>query len=335
MEAREVGVSTTSVMIPQDCFILAPGSVASVQGAINEVAVSKTRARSIRGSRITMSSSKLTIVGLCEDQSKVRITVRGGDHQKTLREVLPPLGLLLIDDTADGAELDIEVDLGINSVGAGQGLVQHLYIDGVEEHGGIVRARSVIGHHVASRLQTLIPVHAAVIEFGGHLVVLPGNSRSGKSSFCVAAHALGHTVVSDEYALVDPSNGLTSGWTRPVHVRGSGGTTGVDIARSISPREISLVAAVHYAESDPRMERISSGEVVTALLANTVCARLRPDDSFSAAVAVAKEATGIGGVRPDAPAAVEVMGWFLLEHILTRAEGSDTERTGPGSGSEI
>ena len=244
------------------------------------------------------------------------------------------MGLHLTNGTADGAELDIEVNVGIDSVGAGQGLVVRLYIDGVEEPGGIVRARSVIGHHVASRLQTLIPVHAAVVEFGGHLVVLPGISHSGKSSFCVAAHALGHTVVSDEYALVDPSSGLTSGWTRPVHVRGSGETIGVHIARSISPRKISLVAAVRYADSHPSMERISSGEVVKALLANTVCAQLRPEDSFAAAVAVAKEATGIGGVRPDAPAAVEILGQFLTQHILTRAEGSDPERPGPASRSE-
>jgi hypothetical protein len=164
----------------------------------------------------------------------------------------------------------------------------------------------------AERLAGLVAVHSAVITRlpGGPAVLVPGSSGSGKSSLCVAAAEAGALVLSDEFALVDPSTGLVTGWNRPVRVRRpEGGVERIALACASGPVEVGLIALVTY-EPGPvghRWGPVSAADAVVGLLANTVCAKSRPDESLDAALAVARTTTAVGGVRGEAAAEIAAL----------------------------
>ena len=70
----------------------------------------------------------------------------------------------------------------------------------------------------AHRLSRLVAVHAAVIGWHGRALVVPAVSGGGKSTLSLAAHQVGASVMSDEYALIDPETGFVTGWHRPVRI---------------------------------------------------------------------------------------------------------------------
>lgn len=156
------------------------------------------------------------------------------------------------------------------------------------------------------RLPHLVAVHAAVLARDGVAVLVPASSGAGKSTLAVAAAAAGADVLSDEYALVDPDTGLVTGWPRPVRVRRADGTEErLDLAVGSDPLPVGLVAAVAYEPGGTSAwTPLSSSEIVLELLANTICARTRPDSSLDAAMAVARHAQGVRGKRGDATEAL-------------------------------
>ena len=156
------------------------------------------------------------------------------------------------------------------------------------------------------RLPHLVAVHAAVIARQGVALLVPASSGAGKSTLTVAAAEAGAEVLSDEYALIDPDTGLVTGWPRPVRVRGADGTEErLDLAVESEPLPVGLVAAVAYEPGTSNAwTPIAGSEIVLELLANTICARTRPDSSLDAAMAVARRAQGVKGVRGGAAEAL-------------------------------
>lgn len=175
------------------------------------------------------------------------------------------------------------------------------------------RLESDLALFTMEHLSRLVAVHAALLVVDGTGVVLPGPSFAGKSTLALAAAEAGVHVVSDEYTLVDPESGLVSGVTRPVRRRREGGVERVPCARPTAPVAVSLVAVLSFEGAGPSpspvagLSAISAGEIVMALLANTVCASVRPEDSLRAAVSVARTATGIGGTRGEAAGLVAAL----------------------------
>ena len=189
-------------------------------------------------------------------------------------------------------------------------------VDGLPSWGGWERVESELALFAAERLTGLVAVHAAVVVRGSKALLVPGASGVGKSSLCVAAANAGAQVLSDEYALVDPTTGLVTGWRRPVRVRREGG--GVDrfdltVASASVP--VGLVALVKH---DPVAGRswapINGAGAVLGLLANTVCAQSRPDESLDAALAIARSAAAVSGTRGEAAHAVVDLLSLLDEH---------------------
>lgn len=67
------------------------------------------------------------------------------------------------------------------------------------------RVESELALFAAERLAGQVAVHSAAIAMRGRVLLVPGPTGVGKSSLCAAAAAeAGATVLSDEYALVDP-----------------------------------------------------------------------------------------------------------------------------------
>lgn len=176
---------------------------------------------------------------------------------------------------------------------------------------GWERLESDLTLFAAERIAGRVAVHAGVLALEGRVVVLPGSSLSGKSTLCAAAQARGLTVLSDEYALIDPRTGLIEGWPRPIRLRvGSGGwsPSRLPVARS-APLPAALVAALAYDPGTHQvpLARLSPAEVVLTVLAHAVCAQTRPHEAFSAALAVSRTAQGVSGTRGDADAALDAM----------------------------
>jgi hypothetical protein len=136
----------------------------------------------------------------------------------------------------------------------------------------------------------------------------------GKSTLCVAAADAGARVLSDEYALVDLSTGLVTGWQRPVRVRlERGGVERRDIAVASEPVPVGLVAVLAFdGSAEPAIASITPAEAAIELMDNTVCARSRPDMSLDAALVVARSARSVKGSRAEAAVAISEL-FGLLE----------------------
>jgi hypothetical protein len=160
-----------------------------------------------------------------------------------------------------------------------------------------------------AELEHLVPVHAAVVARGGAALLLPAASGSGKSTLTAAAARAGATVLSDEYALVDPDSGLVTGWPRPIRLRRPDGTEErVDLARSTDPVPVGVVASLTFQpDAGNDWTPVGASEAVLDLLANTIVARTRPDAAFDAALAVTRRAHAVKGTRGDADAAVTAL----------------------------
>lgn len=139
--------------------------------------------------------------------------------------------------------------------------------------------RAYIALHAPNR----IFVHAGVVAHGGHAMVIPGLSFSGKTTLVAALIRAGATYYSDEYAPLD-EHGRVHPYPKPLSLRDHrqvqhdhdieslGGVAGEE------PLPIRLVVATTYspgAQWAPR--QLSPGEGVLALLSHTVAAQTRAE----------------------------------------------------------
>jgi hypothetical protein len=152
-------------------------------------------------------------------------------------------------------------------------------------------------------------VHAGVVGWRGRAILLPGQSRSGKTTLVGELVRAGASYLSDEFAPLD-ERGRVHPFAKPLTVRGP---NGCDLhARRVNaaelgsacfarPLPIGLVALTRFQPGAAwRPRALTPGQAVLGLLAHTVPARLRPEaclDVLSRAVA---GAIGLGGPRGDA-----------------------------------
>jgi len=74
-------------------------------------------------------------------------------------------------------------------------------------------------------------VHSAVVEKAGRAAILAGPPGSGKSTLCAALLARGWRLLSDEFALLDPSRGRLLPMPRPVALKNKS----IDLAAEMLP----------------------------------------------------------------------------------------------------
>jgi hypothetical protein len=246
--------------------------------------------------------------GVADDGAVVSVEVPA-DLAHLLDPRWPPLGLARLDAGRDaGRDADPPRPparhLAI-TVGPATGDAT-LTVDGEASHGGWDRLESELAIFAAERLAGLVAVHAAVVVHRRRTLVLPGASGVGKSTLCVAAAALGASVLTDEYALVEPATGRVTGWPRPVRLRRRDGTVDrIDLTVPSPPAAVHLVALLtHDAAAGSAWQPVAAADAVLGLLANTVCARSRPDESLDAALAIGRSARVVAGTRGEATAAI-------------------------------
>ena len=76
-----------------------------------------------------------------------------------------------------------------------------------------------INWQVSKRLPRYLQVHAAVVQYGGSGVMLPGQPRSGKSTLTAALMTRGWRYLSDEFALIDPETKLLHPFPRALCIK--------------------------------------------------------------------------------------------------------------------
>ena len=152
-------------------------------------------------------------------------------------------------------------------------------------------------------------VHAGVVGWKGRAIVLPGRSRSGKTTLVAELVGIGAQYLSDEFAVLD-RRGRAHPFLKPLSIRGPGGCDLHARARraedlggtcATQPLPVGLVVfAEHRPGARWRPERLTPGRAVLEMLAHTVPARLRPDDSLLALERAVRGATVLKGERGEA-----------------------------------
>lgn len=174
--------------------------------------------------------------------------------------------------------------------------------------------------HIAANARDWIFVHAGVVAADAAAIVLPGPSFSGKTTLVRALLERGASYLSDEYAVLDPQ-GRVHPYPRRLSIRGESGdepserhARELGASAETGPQRVTLVAVLPYRpQARSSWEQISRARAAVALLANTVPAQARPQDSLRALASAVADATLIGGERGEAAAAAEL----LLEELAT------------------
>jgi HprK-related kinase A len=85
-----------------------------------------------------------------------------------------------------------------------------------------------------------VMVHAAVVEREGRALLLPGHPGVGKSTLCAALVSVGWRLLSDEVALIEPTDGRLRPIARPISLKNHS----IEIIRRFAPGMIFGPAAV-------------------------------------------------------------------------------------------
>jgi hypothetical protein len=174
--------------------------------------------------------------------------------------------------------------------------------------------------HVALHAPDRIFVHAGAVGYRGRAILIPGRSFSGKTTLVSELLHAGASYYSDEYAILDDT-GMVHPYAKPLSLRleeGSDWQTDRSVAdfggvAGVDPLPVALIVSAQYrVGADWQPERLTSGDGALELLANTVPAQERPEQSLLAIRRAVERATILKGDRGEAAAVAP----RLLELVL-------------------
>jgi hypothetical protein len=187
---------------------------------------------------------------------------------------------------------------------------------------------SEIRQSVAAEARERVFVHAGVVGWRGRAIVVPGRSRSGKTTLVAELVKAGAEYYSDEFAVLDAA-GRVHPFPKPLSVRGEGGCdlhAQRQSAEEIGgvcgrePLSVGLVVLTTYrpgASWSPRHP--SAGQAVLEMLAHTVPARLRPEDSLASLGRAVEAAAVLEGERGEAQElAGRLLAWMEAPEEFSR-----------------
>jgi hypothetical protein len=179
---------------------------------------------------------------------------------------------------------------------------------------------SEIRQAVAAESRRRVFVHAGVVGWRGRAIVIPGRSRSGKTTLVAELVRAGADYYSDEFAVLD-RGGRVSPFPKPLSIRGPGGCDVHARQRTVEelggvrgqrPLRVGLVVLTdHSPGARWRPERLSAGRAVLEMLSHTVPARLRPEACLEALDRAVAGALVLRGVRGEArDTARRILAWL-------------------------
>jgi hypothetical protein len=157
-------------------------------------------------------------------------------------------------------------------------------------------------------------VHAGVVEWKGQAIVIPGKSMSGKSTLTAELVRAGATYYSDEYAVLD-ERGRVHPYPRQLGLRLPGTDEQTKVRAEelggrvgSKPLPVGMVVVSQYHEGARwRPRKLSAGQGALEVLANTVPARTRPEQSLSSIQQAVTSARIFKGRRGDAKETAELI----------------------------
>jgi hypothetical protein len=190
---------------------------------------------------------------------------------------------------------------------------------------------SEIRQSVAARAERRTFVHAGVVGWRGRAIVIPGRSRSGKTTLVAELVKAGALYLSDEFAVLD-GRGRVHPFAKPLSIRGASGcdrhaqawrAEELGGACATGPLPVGLVVLTeHRPGASWRPERLSAGQAVIEMLAHTVPARLRPEASLASLGRAVERATVLKGARGDARELAEVLLRCVEEKVSVPRRGT-------------
>jgi hypothetical protein len=175
---------------------------------------------------------------------------------------------------------------------------------------------SEIRYGVATAAPRRTFVHAGVVGWKGRAIVVPGPSRSGKTTLVAALVKAGASYLSDEYAVLDV-HGRVHPFPKPLSVRSPSGcdrhaarvpaeALGARVASRSLP--VGLVAiTAHRPGASWAPVRATRAGAVLELLRHTASARLRPQAALAALDAATERALVLVGERGEADEAARAI----------------------------
>jgi hypothetical protein len=193
---------------------------------------------------------------------------------------------------------------------------------------------SEIRQSVAAGAQRRTFVHAGAVGWRGRAIVIPGRSRSGKTTLVAELVKAGASYLSDEFAVLD-ARGRVHPFAKPLSIRGASGCDrharphrveelGGRSARAALPVGL-VVLTEHRPGSAWRPERLTAGQGILEMLAHTVPARLRPEASLASLEAAVAGATVLRGPRGEAGDLAETL-LRTIEHGVAACRDGAGER---------
>jgi len=213
---------------------------------------------------------------------QIELTLGDPGLESAVREILPP-GRRLCAPTSSAARFGLwpAEDDEYEATFQGAPIVEHASLSVA-----LTLLDSEIRLFVAAQAPDRVFVHAGVIALDGRALLIPGESFSGKTTLVAALVDAGASYYSDEYAVLD-EDGLVHPYRRPLRLRAAGGvtpghrvTTDPGSARA-EPVALGAIALTRYRpgfEWKPR--RVSRGQALVALMAHTIPALARPEESM-------------------------------------------------------
>jgi len=150
-------------------------------------------------------------------------------------------------------------------------------------------------------------IHAGVVAVGGHAILLPGASHSGKSTLVSALVRAGAEYGSDEFAAVD-QRGRVRPWARWLGMRRSGQPDeridprhlGARIMADDVPVGTIVFTSFQDAGAEVNLQPVAAGHAALRMLAHCLTARARTAPTLSALRGLAVSARAFESPRSGA-----------------------------------
>jgi hypothetical protein len=161
--------------------------------------------------------------------------------------------------------------------------------------------------YVANHAPDRVFVHAGVVGWRDHALVLPGSSFAGKTTLVAALVRAGATYYSDEYAVLD-ERGCVHPYARDLQMRDAGehGQTPVAVEElggraGAAPLAVSHVVFTEYEESGRWYPQpVSGGMAVLEMLRHTIPVQRTPARVMATLAKMMETATALRSGRGEA-----------------------------------
>lgn len=222
--------------------------------------------------------------------------------------VLAPWQPRIVPDTSEAGRVSIvpSARAGCYDVDTPTGAV-----NGADLRVTLVAVQHGVDTCVAQAVSDWTPLHAGVVVWRDHAIVLPGASCSGKTTLVCALLAAGARYYSDEFAFVD-REGLIHAYPRPLVVRDHvGHQRALPVTDAAEPKPkvpAALVAWLYFAPGgELSLAPVSDSEGVLRLLSHTPHALASVRDVPQGFIRLAGQAELRHGTRGESAHAAEAL----------------------------